>query len=54
MELQHQNFFMKENSWFFDKIKPNLDNQHLVANQMLSENLTELHYEEGTAFRKKE
>ena len=47
------NFCFKE-SWMFRwKITANLDNQHLVADQILSENWTEIKYEVRTVFGKK-
>ena len=39
--------------WYVEKYTTNLNNQQLVADQMLSEILTEFYYEELTVFRKR-
>ena len=40
-------------SWFVESFAPNLDNQQLVADQMLSEYPAELYHEDRTAVRKR-
>ena len=44
---------IKDIAWYIEKYIPNLDNQQLVADQLLSETPTELYYEERSEFRKK-
>ena len=44
---------IKDIAWYVEKFTPNIDNQQLVASQLLDEIPTELYYEERTVFRKK-
>ena len=44
---------IKDISWYVEKYTPNLDNQQLIADQLLSETPTELYYEERSEYRKK-
>ena len=44
---------IKDIAWYVEKYTPNLDNQQLIADQLLSETPTELYYEERSVFRRK-
>ena len=43
---------IKEISWYVEIYTPNLENQQLVADQMVSEIPTEFYYEQRTVFRR--
>ena len=44
--------FIKEISWLIETFSPSLDNQQLVANEMLTGKATESYYEEHNVLRK--
>ena len=51
--IAHAKVVIKDIAWYVEKFTPNLDNQQLIADQLLSETPTELYYEERSQFRKK-
>ena len=51
--IAHAKVVIKDIAWYVEKFTPNLENQQLIADQLLSETPTELYYEERTVFRKK-
>ena len=52
-DVANAKIIIKDIAWYVEKFTPNLDNQQLIASQLLDEIPTELYYKERSVLEKK-
>ena len=52
-DVANAKIIIKDIAWYVEKYTPNLDNQQLIASQLLDEIPTELYYEERSVLEEK-